>query len=193
MLLEFLKEYWVTIVFVLGVAIYIGYLAFKRRWSKIRDLAYKFIRQAEETVIGTKMGQERFNIVLTQLYNLIPAWLKFFIPRSLMEQKLQKWFDLIKDSLDDGKINNSTGELPKPPYYGTEKYYQAQFSQEDHERLYSVLRDIKGKFILSYNNCEYIWERYENFYIEAIERNNSLTARYESKDKKYGEVIISNY
>ncbi len=110
MLLEFLKEYWVTIVFVLGVAIYIGYLLFNRRWDKIREKAYKLIRQAEETVIGTKMGQERFDIVLTQLYNLIPAWLKFFIPRSFLEQKLQEWFDLIKDSLDDGEINNSTKE-----------------------------------------------------------------------------------
>ena len=80
-----------------------------------------------------------------------------------------------------------------PPYYGTEKYYQAQFSQEDHERLYRVLKVIKGKFILSYNDCDYIWERYENFHIEAIERNNSLVARYTDKGKRYGEVIITNY
>ncbi len=80
-----------------------------------------------------------------------------------------------------------------PPYYGTEKYYQAQFSQEDHERLYQVLKDVKGKFILSYNDCDYIWGRYENFHIEAVERNNSLTARYKDVDKRYGEVIIKNY
>jgi DNA adenine methylase len=80
-----------------------------------------------------------------------------------------------------------------PPYFGTEKYYQAQFTQNDHERLYNVLKNIKGKFILSYNNCDYIWERYENFHIESIERNNSLVARYAKKDKRYGEVIIRNY
>ncbi|QNU67279.1 DNA adenine methylase [Ruminiclostridium herbifermentans] len=80
-----------------------------------------------------------------------------------------------------------------PPYYGTEKYYQSQFTQDDHERLYAVLKDIKGKFILSYNDCEYVWNHYENFHIEAIERNNNLTARYSDKDKRYGEVIISNY
>ncbi|QNU66906.1 DNA adenine methylase [Ruminiclostridium herbifermentans] len=80
-----------------------------------------------------------------------------------------------------------------PPYYGTEKYYQAQFSQDDHERLYKILTGIKGKFILSYNNCDYIWERYENFHIEAVERNNNLTSRYADKDKKYGELIVRNY
>ncbi len=80
-----------------------------------------------------------------------------------------------------------------PPYYGTEKYYQAQFAKGDHERLCSVLKGIRGKFILSYNDCEFIWEQYDNFHIEAIERNHNLTARYEDKDKKYGEVIIRNY
>lgn len=80
-----------------------------------------------------------------------------------------------------------------PPYYGTEKYYQAQFTQDDHERLYSVLNSIKGKFILSYNDSEYVWNRYENFHIEAIDRNNNLTSRYSDKDKRYGEVIIRNY
>lgn len=80
-----------------------------------------------------------------------------------------------------------------PPYYGTEKYYQAQFSPDDHERLYKVLKTIKGRFILSYNDCDYIWNRYENYHVEAIERNNSLAARYAEKDKRYGEVIITNY
>ncbi len=47
-------------------------------------------------------------------------------------------------------------------------------NHEEHERLNHVLKDIKGKFILSYNDCEYIWERYENFHIEAIGRIISL-------------------
>jgi len=80
-----------------------------------------------------------------------------------------------------------------PPYYGTEKYYQAQFTKDDHIRLYKVLENIEGEFILSYNDCEYIRDIYKEFNIESIERNNNLTARYSDKDKKYGEVIIRNY
>lgn len=36
-----------------------------------------------------------------------------------------------------------------PPYHGTEKYYDAGFSHDDHIRLKTVLDGIKGKFILS--------------------------------------------
>lgn len=114
-MLEILKEYWPVILFVLGFVIYIGYLLVNRRWDKIRELAYNLIRQTEKTVTGSKMGQERFDLVINQLYNLIPSWLRFFIPRSLLKQKLQEWFDLIKDSLDDGKINNSIVAPTKPP------------------------------------------------------------------------------
>lgn len=47
-----------------------------------------------------------------------------------------------------------------PPYYGTEKYYQAQFAKDDHIRLCKVLENVEGKFILSYNDCEYIRNLY---------------------------------
>lgn len=100
-----------VILFLLCFVGYIVYLIVKHRWAKLRELAYNLIRQAEKAVTGTKKGQERFDIVLTQLYNLVPAWLRFFIPRSILEQKLQEWFDKIKDSLDDGIVNNSI----KPP------------------------------------------------------------------------------
>lgn len=111
---EFLLQYWFIILAGLVFIGYIAYLAINRRWDKLREIAYKLIRQAEKAITGTKMGQERFNTVLTQLYNMIPAWLRFFIPKSLLEQKLQEWYDFIKDTLDDGKINNST-QPPKPP------------------------------------------------------------------------------
>lgn len=105
---EFLLQNWFIILIGLIFVVYIVYLLINKRWAKLREIAYKLIRQAESVIVGTKRGQERFNLVLDQLYNMIPAWLRFFMPKSLLEQKLQEWFDLIKDSLDDGKINNST-------------------------------------------------------------------------------------
>lgn len=80
-----------------------------------------------------------------------------------------------------------------PPYYGTEKYYSAQFSKDDHERLNSVLKNIKGKFILSYNDCEYIREIYKEFNIEEINRQHNLVGRYTDKENVYKELIIRNY
>jgi DNA adenine methylase len=55
-----------------------------------------------------------------------------------------------------------------PPYYGTEKYYQVYFSNEDHIRMCEALKNIKGKFILSYNDCEFIRSLYKGFVIEEI-------------------------
>jgi hypothetical protein len=106
-MLQSVINYWYIILICLGFVGYMVYLTVKRRWTSLRELAYELIRQAEQAISGTKMGRERFEFVLTQLYNMIPVWLRFFIPRSLLVEKLQEWFDLIKDSLDDGKINSS--------------------------------------------------------------------------------------
>lgn len=80
-----------------------------------------------------------------------------------------------------------------PPYYGTEKYYAAEFSKEDHIRLRDTLKNIKGKFILTYNDCEFIRELYKDFTIEEIVRSNNLALRSTGADKHYKEIIIKNY
>ena len=75
-----------------------------------------------------------------------------------------------------------------PPYYKTEYYYDNLFKEEDHVKLRDILKNIKGKFILSYNDCEYIRELYKDFHIEEIERNNNL-----GSSNRYKELIIRNY
>lgn len=95
------------IICVLIFLIFISYLAYNRRWNDLRKIAYKLIRQAEKTITGSKMGRERFNQVLDQLYNTLPAWIRFFVPKLTLERHLQAWFDDVKDYLDDGKLNGS--------------------------------------------------------------------------------------
>ncbi len=79
-----------------------------------------------------------------------------------------------------------------PPYYDTESYYEAEFSESDHIRLRDCLADIKGKFLLSYNDCPYIRELYQDFYIEAVERQNNIAMRYDG-ESQFQELLISNY
>lgn len=74
-----------------------------------------------------------------------------------------------------------------PPYHRTEKYYDVEFNNSDHERLNSCLKTIKGRFILSYNDDEYIRELYKDFNITAVSRQNSLSRG------EYTELIIKNY
>ena len=82
-----------------------------------------------------------------------------------------------------------------PPYYATEDYYEdVGFTSADHQRLADALCAIEGKFLLSYNDCEYIREKAKQygFHIYVYERPNSIALKYD-KDKKFHEILIANY
>lgn len=57
--------------------------------------------------------------------------------------------------------------------------------------LLTLKEGIKGKFILSYNDDEFIRNLYKNFHIEGISRNSNLICKGEAKS--YDELIIRNY
>ena len=80
-----------------------------------------------------------------------------------------------------------------PPYHNTENMYDTGdfiFNEEQHIKLRDILKDIKGKFVLSYNDDEFIRELYKDFKIEGIERQNNLSLNSGSRFK---EVVITNY
>ncbi len=52
-----------------------------------------------------------------------------------------------------------------PPYFSTEDMYEVGFGWDDHVRLRDTLKNIKGKFLLSYNDCDEIRELYNGFSI----------------------------
>lgn len=62
-----------------------------------------------------------------------------------------------KDFEDLIKVYDRPGSLffLDPPYFGAEEYYKVPFDMTDHQRLCDVLKGIKGKFLLTYNDCEY--------------------------------------
>ncbi len=78
-----------------------------------------------------------------------------------------------------------------PPYHGAEKYYGLQFADEQHSLLNKCLSDIKGKVIVSYNDCEFIEHLYKGWNIDKIQRSNNLSLKAENKT--YKELIITNY
>lgn len=80
-----------------------------------------------------------------------------------------------------------------PPYVDTEKYYTgASFTTDDHKRLNGILKGIKGRFILSYNDCDFIRKLYKDFNILSVDRLNLLSANGSNR-KNFKEVIITNY
>ena len=79
-----------------------------------------------------------------------------------------------------------------PPYFTSEDMYDTEFCWKDHLRLRDTLGDIKGKFLLSYNDCEEIRELYDGFSVFDFSRLHSMAQRY-SAGKEFKELLIGNY
>lgn len=82
-----------------------------------------------------------------------------------------------------------------PPYVETERYYNknySHFNTEDHKRLKACLKGIKGRFILTYNDCDFIRDLYKEYNIRCVSRTNLLPSSTENR-AEFKEVIITNY
>lgn len=111
-----------------------------------------------------------------------------------VQQRLESVVIECKDFENLIKVYDRPGALfyLDPPYVGTEKLYTVPFGETDHRRLAETLRGIKGKFILSYNDCDFVRELYAGCNIEAVERSNMLAAKGNNRGI-FREVIICNY
>lgn len=78
-----------------------------------------------------------------------------------------------------------------PPYYEAEKYYPDRFNHEDHIRLRDALSCIKGKFVLSYNDCPEIRELYAGYNLVEVDRQDNLVTK--TNPRRYRELIVKNY
>ncbi|MBN1839790.1 MAG: DNA adenine methylase [Campylobacterales bacterium] len=76
-----------------------------------------------------------------------------------------------------------------PPYIGTESYYKTPqgFGMNQHIELANILKTIKGKFILSYNDCEVVRDLYKDYEIIEVSTRYSLRG---ASQKVAKEVII---
>lgn len=83
-----------------------------------------------------------------------------------------------------------------PPYVGTESYYKNKktFNIDDHKRLRKVLKSVKGKFLLSYNDCEFVRDLYDDFRIVTSDKfEYTLGKNVHSNKKVVRELFIMNY
>ncbi|WP_294962645.1 DNA adenine methylase [Sulfurimonas sp.] len=83
-----------------------------------------------------------------------------------------------------------------PPYVSTESYYKntGGFGEKEHKHLAALLSNVKGRFLLSYNDCELVRELYKDFNIKTTkEIEYTLGKNVHGKSKSVREVIITNY
>ena len=83
-----------------------------------------------------------------------------------------------------------------PPYVGTENYYKNRktFDLDDHKRLFETLKSIKGRFLLSYNDCNFVRETYKDFNLLQSEKlEYTLGKNVHGRGKIVRELYITNY
>ena len=77
-----------------------------------------------------------------------------------------------------------------PPYFDAEKMYSPGFGLKDHYRLHDTLRECKGPRVVSYNDCDFTRELYDDFYLMHFERQNSMS---KTEGAVYEELLITSY
>nr|WP_272908893.1 DNA adenine methylase [Nitrospina gracilis] len=80
-----------------------------------------------------------------------------------------------------------------PPYWTPgERFYQHDFSEADHRRLREVLGDVKGRFVLSYNDCTAIRKLYKGFKIKSTQEVHYSLNNRRDAPRRAREILISN-
>lgn len=82
-----------------------------------------------------------------------------------------------------------------PPYFCQLGYDKKICGVMEHLKLCEALRNVKGRFLLSYNDCEEVRDFYKGFEMLEIERPNNIsnTQAEKQKNKTYKELLIANY
>jgi hypothetical protein len=106
MIIDFLCENWLIILISILVLTYIIYLSVNKRWTKVREFAYRVMLLAERT-FSDDDGQMKFDFVVRIVYKSMPSWMQLFISQENIKRFIKTWYEIAKDFLDDGEINSS--------------------------------------------------------------------------------------
>lgn len=85
-----------------------------------------------------------------------------------------------------------------PPYWVTTEsqgstYYEKNMKLDEHEELYNLLKKIKGKWLMSYDDVPNIRELYSEFQIVETPKMHQSSATASGKTVFKSEILIANY
>jgi DNA adenine methylase len=118
-----------------------------------------------------------------------PDWVEHFLKITDVEN--MDFEDVIKKY-----DSESTYIYVDPPYWKTENYYSNHdFDRNDHERLANVLKQVKGKFSLSYYDFELLhtWFPESQYRWEKKLFAKAAAAKKGTKQNMGEELLIMNY
>lgn len=116
---------------------------------------------------------------------------------SIIEQLSKRLANTIIENQDFEKLIKHYDRVDSffycdPPYFTSEYVYECGFTWEDHVRLKEALTNAKGKWLVSYNDCEEIRKLYEGNNFFSFKRIHSMVQKYEA-GKEFPELLIGNY
>ena len=120
---------------------------------------------------------------------LKPEWVEHFLRITDVEN--MDFADVIKNY-----DSPTTYIYLDPPYYRTENYYSNHdFGRKDHERLADCLKNIQGKFSLSYYDFDLLheWFPEDKYRWEKKEFAKAAAAKKGTKQNMGEELLILNY
>ena len=123
------------------------------------QLTQSFGSKGDNFAMAAKSGRKPKNIYRN--FKLISERLKGVTIENMSFNKLIPLYD-----------NNDAFFYVDPPYVSTESYYKniGEFGIAEHEELAELLSNIKGKFLLSYNDSVVVRELYKGFNIKSTKK-----------------------
>ena len=118
-----------------------------------------------------------------------PDWVEYFLKITHIENMDFEDFILKYDS-------DKTFHYVDAPYWKTENYYSNHdFDRDDHERLADTLRNMKGKFSMSYYYFDKLeeWFPKDKYRWESKEFAKAAGAKKGGKQSMGEELLIMNY
>ncbi len=142
-------------------------------------------------MLGCSYGSQSKNFCIMQGHRYLPL-------RDVrkIEKASERLSNVIIERRDWRKIldrydSRETFFYLDPPYYEHERLYRRDDADEfiDHSELCERLKEVKGKFVLSYNDCAEIRHLYGSFNIKEVSAIYSVSGERTEET----ELLIMNY
>lgn len=98
-------------VVLLFITLFVGYQYLEMKGLEgIRAEVYQLILKAEHIYEASGSGKQKLKWVVQQARGLLPKWLGWIITEEVLMEIVDKWFQGVKDLMDDGKVNGSSAK-----------------------------------------------------------------------------------
>lgn len=107
----------------------------------------------------------------------------------------EKKVNILNKSYEEVPVSSKDFVFADPPYYENRKkeLYGGTHSVFDHEVFCNYMKTLDCKWLITYDDCEFVREQFKNFTITEFENSYSMTNTGGNKCKKGKEIIIKNY